>query len=88
MKPEDIPRVGVDKESGYLFAFISNVDRRLIAYYAPLGEMKKERIAWKKLFTPEDDVHDFELTNRDIYFLTPKTRRDTRSSRCLSKTPS
>ncbi len=72
MRPEDIPRVGIDKDSGYLFAFISNVDRRLNAYYAPMAELKKKGIAWEKLFVPEDDVHDFELTDKDIYLLTSK----------------
>jgi prolyl oligopeptidase len=72
MRPEDIPRVVVHKESGNLFGFVSNVDRRLTVYYAPVGELEKKKIAWKKLFVPADDVHDFELTDRDIYLLTPK----------------
>jgi prolyl oligopeptidase len=72
IRPEDIPRVAMHKESGTLFAFVSSVDPRLTAYYAPAGELQKKKITWKKLFVPADDVHDFQLTDKDIYLLTPK----------------
>ena len=72
IRPEDIPQVVMHKESGHLFGFVSNVDSRLTAYYAAAGDLQKQQIAWKKLFMPADDVHDFELTDKDIYFLTAK----------------
>lgn len=72
INPEDIPEVAYSKESGYLFAFVSNVDRRLTVYYAPGTELEKEKITWKKLFKPEDDVHDFAVTEKDLYLYTPK----------------
>ena len=73
MNPEDIPRVIMHKESATLFAFVSSVDRRLTVYHAPYSELQKEEIDWKKLFVPADDVHDFEVSDQDIYLLTPKT---------------
>jgi len=72
LNPEDIPEVSYEKESGQLFAFLSNVDRRLTVYYAPLDQPGKKKTAWKKLFIPKDDVHDFAVTEKDIYFSSPK----------------
>jgi prolyl oligopeptidase len=72
LNPEDIPEVTYEKNSGHLFAFLSNVDRRLTVYYAPLDQPEIKKTAWKKLFMPEDDVHDFAVTEKDIYFSSPK----------------
>ena len=72
INPEDIPEVSYSKESGYLFAFVSNVDPRLTVYYAPATELEKTRIGWKPLFRPEDDIHDFAVTEKDLYLYTPK----------------
>lgn len=83
IRPEDIPRVAIHKESGRLFGFVSSVDRRLTVYYAPASEHKKKKITWEKLFEPKDEIHDFELTDKDIYILTPKNAPGFR----LLKTP-
>ncbi len=72
INPDDIPEVNYDRESGSLFAFVSNVDRRLTVYYAPVTELEKEKIAWKRLFRPEDEIHDFAVTEKDLYLYTPK----------------
>lgn len=72
IKPEDIPFVYYDKDSGYLYAFVQNVDRRLTVYYAPLSELAKEKINWVSLFKPGDNVHDFAVTEKDIYLYTPE----------------
>lgn len=68
----DIPGVSYDRESGRLFAFVSNVDRRLRVYTAPASELLKPRIMWKTLIRPEDDIHDFATTSTELYFFTPK----------------
>lgn len=72
INPEDIPDVSYDKESATLFAFVSNVDRRLKVYYSPASELEKEQITWKKLFEPEDEIHDFAVRNNELYLYTPK----------------
>ncbi len=71
-KPEYIPNVGYDKESHYLFGFLSSVDNRLNVFYAPVTTINKERINWKQLFKPEDEVYGFQVTDKDIYVYTPK----------------
>lgn len=76
--PADIPQVLVDKSSGYLFGFVSNVDRRLTVYYAPVSDLEKEHIAWKKLFRPEDGIHDFAATSEELYLYTAKKASDFR----------
>jgi prolyl oligopeptidase len=68
----DIPAVEYEKKSGYLFAHVSNVDRRLTTYYAPVSELSKKKIAWRQLFQPKDEIHDFAVTENDLYIYTSK----------------
>ncbi len=70
--PEDIPFVHYDKDSKYLYAFVQNVDRRLSVYYAPASELETENISWAPLLKPEDNVHDFAVTEKDLYLYTPE----------------
>ena len=72
IRSEDIPSVYYDRKSGYLFAIVSNVDPRLTIYYAPVDMLADKKIKWKKLFAPEDDVHDFAATKDELYLYTPK----------------
>ena len=72
IKSEDIPTVSYERKSGYLFAFVSSVERRLTVFYAPVGELAQEKINWKPLFRPENDVHDFSVTGTDLYYFTPQ----------------
>jgi len=68
----DIPSVDYDRHSEYLFATVSNVDPRLTVYYAPASALSKQKITWKKLFSPEDEIHDFAVTKNELYLYTPK----------------
>ncbi|TCD47110.1 prolyl oligopeptidase family serine peptidase [Chlorobium sp. N1] len=68
----DIPDVSYDRESGRLFAFVSNVDRRLRVYTAPAKALLEGRIDWKPLIRPSDDIHDFATTATELYYFTPK----------------
>jgi prolyl oligopeptidase len=69
---EDIPNVVYNKDCQFMFGFISTVDNRLNVYYAPTSELTKEKIAWKHLFKPEDEVYDFYPTDKELYIYTPK----------------
>ena len=72
MKEEDIPFVDYLKDSKYIFGFIASVDNRLNVFYAPADELLKEKIAWKRLFEPEDEVYGFYATAEELYIFTPK----------------
>lgn len=72
IRPEDIPFVHYDKDSGHLYAFVQNVDRRLTVYYAPVLQLEKEKISWKPLLKPEDNVHNFAVTEKALYLYTPE----------------
>lgn len=72
IKPEDFPIVAYDKYSRYIFGILATVDRRLNAYYAPASELGKERIAWKRLFDPKDEIQNFYPTDKDLYLYTAK----------------
>ena len=72
IKPEDIPFVHYDKDSKHLYAFVQNVDRRLTVYYAPISELEAEKTSWKPLLRPQDNVHNFSVTEKDLYLYTPE----------------
>lgn len=72
IRPEDIPFVHYDKDSKHLYAFVQNVDRRLTVYYAPVSELARRKIAWKPLLKTEDNIHDFAVTEKDLYLYTPE----------------
>jgi prolyl oligopeptidase len=71
-KAEAMPFVIYDKDSKYLFAYLSTVDNRQTVFYAPFSELKKDKINWKPLFKPEDEVYGFQTTDKDLYIFTPK----------------
>ncbi len=72
INPEDIPFVHYDKDSRHLYAFVQNVDRRLTVYYAPTSTLAAAAIPWKTLLRPEDNVHDFAVTDKELYLYTPE----------------
>ncbi len=72
INPEDIPLVYYDKDSRYLYAFVQNVDRRLTVYYAPASTLPETAIPWQPLLRPEDNIHDFAVTDKDLYLYTPE----------------
>jgi len=72
IQPEEFPMVFYDKDSQYLYGFAFTVDNRRKAFYAPASEINNETINWKPLFVLEDEVYNFETTDKDIYVYTPK----------------
>ncbi len=72
IKPEEFPLAQYDKDSGYLYGLVLSVDRRLNVYYAPTAEVNRDRIEWKPLFGPEDEVYNFYPTRDKLYIYTPK----------------
>ncbi len=72
IEPDDGPFVMYEKESHYLFGFAFSVDNRLKVFYAPISEMNNSVINWKRLFKPEDEVHWFNVTDKDLYVYTTK----------------
>jgi len=72
IKEEDIPFVEYNKDTEYIFGFIASVDSRLNVLYVPADELYKEKIAWKRLFEPKDEVYGFHATEDELYIFTPK----------------
>ncbi len=72
IRSEDIPAVTCENKSGFMFATVSNVDPRLTLYCAPTAELTAKKINWKPLLRPENDVHDFAVTDTDLYLYTAK----------------
>ncbi len=72
IKPEDFPVAIYDKDSRHLFGYAYTVDNRLRVFYAPAGEINKDKINWKQLFKQEDEVYNFSATKKHLYIYTPK----------------
>ena len=72
IKPEEIPGMFYDKDNKHIYGLISTVDNRLNVAYVPFTEFWKDKILWKRLFRPEDEVYDFMTNDKDIYVYTPK----------------
>jgi len=72
IKSEEIPIVWYDKDCQTIFGLAASVDSRMKLYFAPASELIKEKINWKKLFSPEDQVYNIATTDKDIYVYTPK----------------
>jgi len=72
IKSEVIPVPTYDKHSQYLFVNVRTADKRLTVFYAPAAELHADRIEWKQLTKPEDEVYNFRTTETELYVLTPK----------------
>ncbi|GAA4004011.1 prolyl oligopeptidase family serine peptidase [Hymenobacter fastidiosus] len=72
IKPADYPYAGYDRDTRLLYGFISTVERYLHAYYAPVAELAKPRIAWQPLFKPAQEVTALATDDQYIYFTTSK----------------
>jgi len=68
LKPEDIPIVSFTDDFRYVFGAAASVRNELTLFYAPAGELLSDRIAWKRLLVPEDQVTGV-VTHADRVFL-------------------
>lgn len=72
IQPKDYPDVDVFKNSPYMILGKYTVENNLTLYYAPKTELKLEKINWKPLTTENDEIRQFFVQGKDIYFLTTK----------------
>lgn len=70
--PEEIPYVIYNKDNDLIFAFLATVDNRLKVFYTKLDLFLSGNVKWKILFKPEDNVHNFATTDKDIYIYSAK----------------
>ncbi|MGQ8336446.1 prolyl oligopeptidase family serine peptidase [Sunxiuqinia sp. A32] len=73
IKPEELPIMYYDRDPKLLFGILSSVDNRLNVFYAPLSELDKDKIAWKRLFAPKDSVYNFGTNGKNFFIYTPKS---------------
>ena len=70
--PEDFSYPRNYKGCPYVFIIVATSDRRMNVYYTHIDDIEKNTAAWKRLFKPEDDVYSFRITDKDLYFRSPK----------------
>lgn len=57
IKPNDFPTVEFYESSkNYIFASLSNVRKENFIYYAPIAQLNQQKIQWKLLCKPEDNL--------------------------------
>ncbi|MBC8109679.1 MAG: prolyl oligopeptidase family serine peptidase, partial [Verrucomicrobia bacterium] len=72
IKPEEYPYLYYDRDTKLIYGGLYTVDRYVKAYYAPVTELAKPKIAWKPMFKPEQEVTNFISDEQFIYFITSK----------------
>ncbi|MCJ7554597.1 MAG: hypothetical protein MUO34_12015, partial [Ignavibacteriaceae bacterium] len=72
LTPEDVNIPFIFNGCNFIFVGAATTDRRLNIFYAPIHELGKDKISWKRLFGREEEVYSFRVTENDLYILTPK----------------
>ncbi len=68
----DYPKIDFFKNSPYMILGKYTVERNLTLYFAPISELRNEKVNWMPLATIEDEILRFFVNGKDIYFLTSK----------------
>ena len=72
MLPSEYPEMYFFKNSPYIFLNKATVENYKEMYYAPVSELKKERINWKPFCTKKDEIWNLYVKGDDVYLLTTK----------------
>lgn len=72
ISPQEVPWVSVFKNSPYMILGLYTVENNPPLFYASKSELKSGKINWKSLATKEDEIRQFYVHGKDIYFLTSK----------------
>ncbi|HET6225598.1 MAG TPA: prolyl oligopeptidase family serine peptidase, partial [Bacteroidia bacterium] len=56
----------------YVFLNLESTKTEIFGYYAPVSELKKEKIAWKPLMKFDDEITSYHTIGNQLYFLTHK----------------
>ncbi|MDB5241302.1 MAG: prolyl oligopeptidase [Spirosoma sp.] len=68
IKPEEYAAVFFNEDRRYVIAGMFSVDQRMKGLIAPVTELSKSTINWKRLFMPEDSVKNFEIIDDKLFF--------------------
>ncbi len=67
--PAQLPVAVATVGSKHLLGFPYSVDRRLTVFTAPISELANEKIQWRPLISPADNVSSVALHGDDLYLL-------------------
>jgi len=68
--PEEIVTVTLDQTRKFLIGYLQTASRAERVYFAPAAELHSNAIHWKQLFSLKDEVTDFYIHGKDVYYLT------------------
>ena len=72
VQPGDLPFVGFSEDHRWVFGYLANVSNELNIFYAPASELLHEKIAWKRLLSPADDVTSYTCFGDKLFLLSHK----------------
>jgi prolyl oligopeptidase len=69
----DIPIAGVFPNSSFVIGIVRHgVQNERTIYAAPLSDLAKETMAWRKVVDPTDEITNFDVRGDEIYLLSHK----------------
>ena len=72
IRPDQYPVLYISDDDTQLYGYLSSVDRRADVFVAPLADLTKPAIPWKRLAAPADSVYDFYKIGRQMYLYSVK----------------
>ena len=67
IRPDQYPIVFYDEQHTNLFGILNSVDSRLNVYMAPVSDLQKLTIGWKRFASPEDSVYNFSVAGGKLF---------------------
>jgi prolyl oligopeptidase len=80
-----LPDVSASVEHEFLIGVPYSVDNRVTIFVAPRADLAKERIGWRRLVGPEDEIRQFVVHGEHLYLLSSK--QPNRSVERVAMTP-
>lgn len=69
IQPNEIARVAVTPGSDWLLANPGTVGNQRTVFAAPIADLSKPKIGWRKVVSPADNVRDYAVHGDDLYVL-------------------
>ena len=69
---EDLPFVGYSEDHRWLFGYLATVQNELNVFYAPASDAMKDKIEWKRLVSPADEVTAYTCYGDKLLLLSHK----------------
>ncbi|TDW48545.1 oligopeptidase B [Flavobacterium sp. 270] len=84
---EQFPDASFSSDYSYIILDIGSTKNEKLAFYAPISELKNEKINWMPLIKYEDEIISYDFTGDKIFFLTHKNAPNYKIGYTIIKNP-